>query len=68
MLQIVTDLLGSMITAWILFYAVFKFSGNKINYKDKKFWIALIGYAVYIINIRNDSSLVIFVYIENRYE
>ena len=51
MLQIITDLLGSMITAWILFYAVFKFSGNKINYKSKKFWLCLIGYAVYMIII-----------------
>ena len=51
MLQITTDLLGSMITAWILFYAVFKFSGNKINYKSKKFWLCLIGYAVYMIVI-----------------
>lgn len=51
MLQIITDLLGSMITAWILFYAVFKFSGNKINYKSKKFWLCLIGYAVYMIVI-----------------
>ena len=49
MLQVITDLLGSMITAWILFYAVFKFSGNKINYKSKKFWLCLIGYAVYMI-------------------
>lgn len=51
MLQIITDLLGSMITAWILFYAVFKFSGNKINYKSKKFWLCLIGYAIYMIVI-----------------
>lgn len=49
MLQIITDLLGSIITAWILFYAVFKFSGNKINYRSKKFWLCLIGYAVYMI-------------------
>ena len=51
MLQFITDLLGSMITAWILFYAVFKFSGNKINYRSKKFWLCLIGYAIYMIAI-----------------
>lgn len=66
MLQIVTDLLGSMITAWILFYAVFKFSGNKINYKDKKFWIALVGYAVYMIvayKITDNFIRVVFSYV-----
>ena len=49
MLQIITDLLGSMITAWMLFYAVFKFSGKTINYKNKKFWLCLIGYSIYMI-------------------
>lgn len=66
MLQIITDLLGSMITAWILFYAVFKFSGNKINYKDKKFWIALVGYAIYMIvayKITDNFIRVVFSYV-----
>lgn len=66
MLQIITDLLGSMITAWILFYAVFKFSGNKINYKSKKFWLCLIGYAIYMIfsyKVTESFLKVIFNYI-----
>lgn len=66
MLQVITDLLGSMMSALALFYAIFKISNQKINYKSKKFWLCIIGYALYsiiIYKITANFSRVILSYV-----
>lgn len=46
MLQVVREFLCSIITSLALFYGVYKISGTNIEYKNKKFWLIVLIYAI----------------------
>lgn len=48
MLQIIKEFICSIITSFVLFYAIYKLSKVKLDYKSLKFWSIIVIYSVYL--------------------
>lgn len=48
MLRFITNFIGSMITSYIMMYLAYRIANIKVEYKNIRFWVMIILYALYL--------------------